>query len=128
MPASPSGCAACCARFRFTPARRRLYLPADLLRRHGADIEEIFAGRPSAALGHVAACVAQRARERLAPVRRDMRALPPAKRAVPALAALAALDLDRLRAVGHDPFDPRLRSTPLRRLLRIARARLTGRI
>lgn len=112
----------------FHAARRRLYLPADLLRRHGADVEEIFAGRPSAALGRVAACIARRARERLAPMRRQMPALPPGKRAIPALAALAALDLDRLRAVGHDPFDLRLRSTPLRRLLRIARARLTGRI
>ena len=112
----------------FHARQRRLYLPADLLREHGADIEEIFDGRPSPALAGVAARIAARARARLAPAQRGIRTLPRANRAVLVLGALAALDLDRLRAVRHNPFDPTMQSTPLRRLLRIAGARVSGRI
>jgi phytoene synthase len=85
-------------------ARGQLFVPLDLLQRHGADPQDIFAGRTSpglrAALGELRAL----ARCHLAAVDAAMADLPP--QAVPALLPVASVRpmLDRLDR--GDPFQP----------------------
>jgi 15-cis-phytoene synthase len=74
-------------------ARRQLYLPIELLDRHGAEIADIFAGRSSPALNKAAA---------------ELRLL--AKRHLSAAA-------DRLRGIGHLALPAFLPIAPLRRTL-----------
>jgi phytoene synthase len=85
-------------------SRRQLYVPVELLERHGVAPDEIFAGRSS--IGLRAACVELRelARRYLLSVRDHMPALPPA--ALPAFLPLALVrpSLDRLDR--SDPFSP----------------------
>ncbi len=111
----------------FHARARRLYLPADLLAAAGVEAEAIFAARPGAGLGRVAAEVAEAARGHLAAAR----ALRPrAPRAgLPALlpARLAAADLARLARAGFDPFAPRLAASGLGRRLGVVAGAIAGR-
>ena len=111
----------------FHARQRRLYLPIDLLDQAEIDREAVFAGHSSTALIGVVKAVADRARAHLNDARQSWPAVPSAQRSVLVLGSLVALDLRRLQAVGHNPFDPNIGTLPLRRLLRLIGARLTGR-
>ena len=112
----------------FHARQRRLYLPADLLDEAGVDRETIFAGHFSPALGTVITQVAERVSARLVSARQSWRALSKPQRAVLLIGSLAALDLKRLATAGYNPFDPHVQILPLRRLLQLIGARVTGRL
>jgi phytoene synthase len=91
-------------------ARRQLFVPRDLLERHGSGLDEVFAGRQTpairAALNELAADAGrhlQTALELLTEVPRELR---------PILLPLALLrrDIARLSRPDHDPFQPQTRS------------------
>jgi len=76
--------------------RRQLYLPIELLDRHGAKAADIYAGRTSPGLNAAAAELRERARQHLAMAGERLPAL--AHEALPALLSLALIGpaLDRL--------------------------------
>jgi|GEM_PF-26739 len=94
----------------FHAAQRRLYLPSDLLARHGLAPADVLTTRP-AALAPVVMTVAAEARAQLAEARRLMAAIPPPLRPalLPAtiadghLAGLAACRFDVFAAVARPP-------------------------
>jgi len=112
----------------FHAAQRRLYLPADLMQYRGVRAEDVFSRRSSEGLKSIVASVAGVAQQRLIVARQRARELRPGNCGVLSLGTLAGLDLYRLRAVDHDPFNVRLQTQPLRRFLRMGAARITGRI
>ena len=65
MPASPMPSPACCARCRSMPRARQLYVPADMLERHGAQAEDVFAGKATTELRAALAELRLRARQHL---------------------------------------------------------------
>jgi 15-cis-phytoene synthase len=77
-------------------ARRQLYLPIELLDRHGVDVADVFAGRSSPALNETAAELRLLARGHLAAAADRLRAL--AHPALPAFLPIASVrsTLDRL--------------------------------
>jgi phytoene synthase len=85
-------------------ARGQLYLPADVLERHGAQASDILAGRSTPALRAVLAEMRAFARQNLATFEARRAALPAA--AAPAFlpVALARLYLDRMERADYDPF------------------------
>jgi phytoene synthase len=85
-------------------ARGQLYLPADVLERHGAQASDILAGRFTPPLRAVLAEMRAFARQNLAIFAARRAALPAA--AVPAFlpVALARLYLDRMERADYDPF------------------------
>jgi phytoene synthase len=91
------------AAFACHAARRQLYLPLDLLQRHGARAEDIFAGKATLELRAALAELRLHARHHLSEAKR-LAAAPPA--AAPAFlpAALARAMLDRMERRGYDPF------------------------
>jgi len=93
-------------------ARRQLYVPAELLRSHGVDAEDVFAGRGSGGLDAALADLRQLAQAHLDALAARIPALPPA--ALPAFlpAALVRPSLKRLDR--RDPFQPQELS-PLRK-------------
>ena len=84
-------------------ARRQLYLPVELLQRHGVEIEDVFAGRTTAALRAALAELRALARRQLEVFEAALPTLPAA--ATPALlpATLARVYLDSMER-GYDPF------------------------
>jgi phytoene synthase len=90
--------------FPFHAARRQLYVPAEILDRHGAGTASIFAGRSSAALNAALAELRGIARENLNAMQAAADALPP--EALPAFLHLAPVrrSLDRLERC--DAFAP----------------------
>jgi phytoene synthase len=86
--------------------RGQLYLPLELLDRHGVAREDIASGRASAGLRAALAELRLVARGHLAEAERQIREVPAA--AWPAFlpAALAKPLLDRMEAKGFDPFAP----------------------
>jgi len=92
----------------FHARARRLYLPADLVARHGLKIGDLFELRPSPSLDSVVAEVAAVARRYLAAARARRRKVP--RRAAAALlpATLAEIYLDILDRAGGNPFEPRV--------------------
>lgn len=108
----------------FHAAAGRLYLPADLLERHGVKAHAVLAAKPSDGLRRVAEEVAALAARHLAEARRAKAA----RRAVPALVQAAMADdyLSRLRKAGFDVFHPGVaRARP--NLLRVTAKGLLGR-
>jgi phytoene synthase len=85
-------------------ARRQLYVPLDLLERHGVEPQEIFAGKSSKNLRAALADLQAVARRHLAAAHRQIATLPDA--ALPAFlpVALVRPALDRLAR--GDPFAP----------------------
>ena len=85
-------------------ARRQLYVPLELLDRHGQRISDLFAGRSSAGLNSALAEMRNLARNHLLAVRDGMAALPAA--ALPAFLPLAVVRpaLDRMER--SDAFAP----------------------
>jgi 15-cis-phytoene synthase len=85
-------------------ARRRLYVPEELLTRHGVHHHDVFAGKSSPALDAALADLRGLARDRLAAAREPIMALPP--RVLPAFLPVALVRpwLDRLER--GDAFTP----------------------
>jgi phytoene synthase len=106
--ARPAGIAATLAdvlaEFPQRAARRRLYLPLELLHRRGADEADAFAGRSSPALNQAAADLRSLARGHLAAAADKLHALP--RQALPAFLPIAPVRrlLDRLDR--SDVFSP----------------------
>jgi len=100
-------------------ARRQLYVPIELLERHGVQPQDIFAGRSSAGLRAGLAELRNVARQHLLAAYPYVTALP--REALPALlpVALVRPSLDRLERC--DPFAP-AEISPLRRQWLIWRA------
>lgn len=107
---------------------RRLYLPAELTARHGADLERsLFSWKTSPALAAVAREIATRARQHLDDARRHRRGLPRA--ALPALlhGTLAERRLQRLDSVAYNLMEPRLAAEDTLQSARLAWAALRRR-
>lgn len=106
--------------------RRQLYLPVELLERHGAHPADVFSGRSSPALNQAAGDLRRLARDRLAQAVNDLRALPPP--AVPAFLPIAPVrgSLDRLDR--SDIFLPKTLSPWRRQWLIWRAARNPGRL
>jgi phytoene synthase len=85
-------------------ARRQLYMPLDILKRHRVDREEIFAGQSSAGFLAALADMCALARKHLAAAQSKLDAAPP--EILPALlpAALVTPALRRMEKPGYDPF------------------------
>jgi phytoene synthase len=84
--------------------RRRIYLPLDVLERHGASVHEINGGRATSALRAVLADLRLLARRHLDDAGKLMRTAPAAM--IPAIlpVALVALTLARMEKRNYDPF------------------------
>ncbi len=108
----------------FHAARGRLYLPADLVRDAGLDVNDVLAGRFTPALADVVMIVLDRAEHHLRAARGLRRQV--SRRALPALlpATIAAMSLQRLRRARGNPFAGRLAINPLRKQLRLTAAAL----
>lgn len=111
-----------------TAARRQLFLPADLLERHGAEAESVFSGAATPAVRAALAELRGRARQHLAEARQAMAGMAPA--ALPAFlpATLAEAYLDRMEQPGYDPFRTRIEVPQWRRQWRLWRGARSGRI
>ena len=85
-------------------ARGQCYVPADLLQRYGAPVEDLFAGKATTALRATLAELRLRARQHLAAARQLSRDVSP--EVAPALlpVALAAPLLKRMERRRYDPF------------------------
>jgi phytoene synthase len=110
----------------FHAARRKLFLPRDLLAAEGLAPEEVFAGRSGAGLTKIIGRIAGRAREHL----KEARALPKPKAALAAFLPAATVPgyATTVTRSAFDPFrDPA--DVPLyRRQLAMLRANLRGRV
>ncbi|CCE02387.1 phytoene/squalene synthase family protein [Bradyrhizobium sp. STM 3809] len=91
-------------------AHRQLYVPLDLLERHGVPQEEVFAGKTTPAIRAMLAELRAQARQHLDHTLQLAREAPPAAR--PALLPLALVrrDLTRAGRDAGDPFQPQPRS------------------
>jgi 15-cis-phytoene synthase len=87
-------------------ARRQLFVPTDLLRRHGATVEDVFAATKTPALQNAIGELRAAAMAYLVATGRLLPQLPDA--VVPALLPLAPvrLELDRMGRNDYDPFAP----------------------
>jgi len=111
----------------FHARARRVFLPLDVLAETGVDRGDLFELRPSPALNHAVARLAERARAHLIEARRARTRVPRA--ALPALlpARIAEGHLRRLAAAGHDPFDARVGRVPPWRAYSLSLAVFLGR-
>lgn len=87
-------------------ARRQLYVPLEVLERHGVDRETVFAGQASEGLQAVIAELIRHARRQLAAARTALNDVPLA--ILPAVLPLAGAGpaLRRMEKRGYDPFRP----------------------
>ena len=110
----------------FHAARRRIYLPADLMAKAGLSPGQLFERGSSTALREVARTVADEASTWLTRARQPAAQVP--RRFQPALlpVTLTAGYLRRLAAASYDPFDGRVQETPPWRVWTLAAKRLTG--
>jgi phytoene synthase len=109
-------------------AAHQLFIPAELLARHKAAAEDVFAGRSSSGLLKAIGELRHLAALHLAKTARLIPTAPPAVVPVLLPLAVARLELDRMDRVQYDPFSPP-EVSPLRRQWAIWRAaRSTKRI
>jgi phytoene synthase len=85
-------------------ARGQIYVPSEILDRHGAAVNDIFAGRPSPGLDRALAELRAVARRHLADAQQRLRALPP--QALPAFLPLALVKPLLRRLERNDAFAP----------------------
>jgi phytoene synthase len=108
--------------FALHASRGQLYVPLDLLGRHGVSRDEVISG--SATPGLLAALAELRAlaRQHLDAARAAMKSVPP--EAAPAFlpAALVPLYLSRMERPGYDPFRTRIETPQWRRQWTLWRA------
>ncbi|ALG71515.1 phytoene synthase [Azospirillum thiophilum] len=111
----------------FLARQRRQLLPDDLMRRHGAKSEDLFAGRSTPELRPVVGEITAVARKHLGEARALRRQVP--KAAIPALlpATLADLHLGVIAREGNDVFAPRVLLPNPFRQIRLGWAALRGR-
>jgi phytoene synthase len=90
--------------FAFHASRRQLFVPLDVLRRHGVGPDEVFTGRSSPGLGAALAELRGHARRHLATIRKPIEAV--AAAAIPALLPVALVPghLAQMERRGYDPF------------------------
>jgi phytoene synthase len=87
-------------------ARRQLYVPVDIMQRHGAQAEDVFAGRPTMELRAALAELRLRARQHLAAARNLVADAPPAVLPAVLPVALVRPALERMARRGYQPFHP----------------------
>jgi len=111
----------------FHARARRLYLPEDIARDAGLDMDDLLELRRPAGLGPTVAVLAGRAEAHLVEARRLGRRVPRAS--LPALmpATIAEAYLKRFQRVGYDPFHPDIARPLASRGWRLLRVRVTGR-
>lgn len=109
------------AAFPIHAARGKVFVPLDILTRHGAAWEDALSGKAMLQLHAALAELRLHARRHLRAAEQLLAAAPPA--AVPALlpVALVGPTLARMERRGYDPFTP-IEIAPWRRQLRIWRA------
>jgi phytoene synthase len=115
--------------FPFHASRGQIFLPEDLLDRHGVDRGDILAGRSTPALAAALADLRGRARHALAETRRLCRDIPPS--AVPVFLPTTLVEawLDRMERADHDPFRSSVEVAQWRRQWLLWRAaRAAGRV
>jgi phytoene synthase len=112
----------------FTAARRQLFLPADTLKRHGAEPESIFSGEATPAVRAALAELRGRARAHLELARLALGEVAPA--ALPAFLPVALADayLGQMEQPGYDPFRTPVEVPQWRRQWRLWRAARSRRI
>jgi phytoene synthase len=110
----------------FHAARRKVYLPTDLLAAAGTSRDDILATHSGRKLGPVIARIAEAARAHLA----KARVLPKPGAALPAFlpTATAPLYLKRMTVTGFDAFHDAVEVPLFRRQLAMLRANWRGRI
>lgn len=107
---------------------RRCYLPGDLCRRAGLDLEDLFRLESTPALATVVQEVSALANENLRQLRARAPGLPAAARPALLPASLAARYLVLLERTGHDPFDVRFQALQGGKAWRLLWAWVTGRL
>jgi phytoene synthase len=112
----------------FHARAKRLYLPEDVIERHGVTTGALFELRGSPPLSAAVEEVAEAALRHVEAARKASRRLP--RRVLPALlpVSLAALYLARMRQARYDVFDRRVQEAPPGRIWRLAGHMLIGRI
>jgi len=100
----------------------RVFLPKELLERHGIAAEDIAASKGTAGLAQIASAVAARAREHLVAARAGRGDVPRTARAALLTTSLAVTYLGRLEHTRYDVFDPGWSATrpPVARLTILA--------
>jgi len=91
-------------------ARRQLFVPLDLLERHGSGLEEVFAGKMTPAIGKALDELAAEASEHLETALQLLAEAPPAIRPILLPLALLRRDIARRSHALSDPFQPQARS------------------
>ncbi len=103
-------------------ARGQVFLPEDVLARHGIARDDILSGRGSPGLAAALGEIRARAREELTATRRLIRTIPP--EVAPAFLPVSLVDmcLSRMDRPGYDPYTTAVESPQWRRQLRLWRA------
>jgi len=91
-------------------ARRQLFVPLDLLQRHGSGLEEVFAGKPTPAIRKALDELAAEAEQHLQTALQLLAEAPPAVRPILLPLALVRCDIARRARAEADPFQPQARS------------------
>jgi 15-cis-phytoene synthase len=117
------GLARAIARLPYDSSRRQMYLPKDVLERHGCDLEQVFAGTPSPALRAALDELIAVASKHLDMAMPLIAAAPHAARRAFLPLALTKCDLDGLARPTRNPFAPceRMRLATLWTLWRASR-------
>jgi phytoene synthase len=100
------GIARIVARLGYDSSRRQLYLPNDMLARHGCDLEQLFAGQSPPALRAVLNELIAYARQHLDQAMQELAGMPRETRRALLPLALARRDLDRLAQPNRDVLAP----------------------
>jgi phytoene synthase len=85
-------------------SRRQLYVPADMLARHGVDAEDVFAGRATPALRAALAELRRHARAQFEAFMAGVSTIPAAVLPAFLTVTLVPLHLDRMERADYDPF------------------------
>jgi phytoene synthase len=91
-------------------SRRQLFVPLQLLERHGCDIEEVFAGKETPKLRALLDQLIGEGREHLETAFALLAGAPPEARPVFLPLAMVARDLTRMARADNDPFAPHVTS------------------
>lgn len=91
-------------------SRRQLFVPLQLLERHGSGMEEVFSGKQTPKLRAALDQLIREARDHLNTAFTLLADAPPQVRPVFLPVALAARDLERMSRADTDPFTPRAAS------------------